>query len=87
MYLDGCIYFVKKKKKKIIPVRKKVFLEVYDMLGQKVKTLINAVQNAGTHRIEWNGTNDLGNTVGSGIYLYQLKTEEKTLVRKMILMK
>ena len=70
-----------------LPSLQRVEIIVYNLLGQKVRTLVNAVQNAGTHRIEWNGTNDLGNTVGSGIYLYQLKTEEKTLVRKMILMK
>jgi len=70
-----------------LPSLQRVKIIVYNLLGQKVRTLVNAVQNAGTHRIEWNGTNDLGNTVGSGIYLYQLKTEDKILVRKMILMK
>lgn len=59
-----------------------VKLTVYDRLGREVKTLVDDQQNAGTHEVEFNGSN-----LPSGIYFYRIKTNEKTEVRKMILAK
>jgi flagellar hook assembly protein FlgD len=57
------------------------------MLGQKVKTLVNGQQTARQYKIQWDGTNDNGAKVASGIYLYQLRTDSDIATRKMILMK
>lgn len=64
-----------------------VSLEVYNILGQQVKTLVNRELEPGTHRFVWNGTDERGKRVGSGVYLYRLSTPEESLVRRMILMK
>jgi PKD repeat protein len=62
-------------------------LEIYNMLGQKVKTLINERQPAGYHSVVWDGRDDKGNPVASGIYLYHLKVGKSVTIRKMVLMK
>ncbi|NIR49526.1 T9SS type A sorting domain-containing protein [candidate division KSB1 bacterium] len=65
----------------------RVELSIYNTLGQKVKTLLNKLHESGEFQIQWDGTNDSGETVSSGVYLYQLKSEELVQTRKMILMK
>ncbi len=62
-------------------------LLVYNILGQKVRTLINEHLPAGEHQIVWNGKDDNNRKVSSGVYLYKLKTEEVKQVRRMILIK
>ncbi|MBN2009631.1 T9SS type A sorting domain-containing protein [candidate division KSB1 bacterium] len=64
-----------------------VSLVIYNMLGQHIRTLVDANQTAGHHSIEWNGVNDAGVNVSSGIYLCVFKTNGYTNVNKMILMK
>ncbi|MCB5230428.1 MAG: C25 family cysteine peptidase [Candidatus Cloacimonas sp.] len=64
-----------------------VELEVYNIKGQRVKTLINEKLERGKHSVVWNGTDHYNRAVGSGIYLLRLKTNEKTLSRKMMLLK
>ncbi|RQW02810.1 MAG: T9SS C-terminal target domain-containing protein, partial [Calditrichaeota bacterium] len=65
----------------------KVQLVVYDILGRKVKTLINSTMTFGKHSTQWNGTDEFGNRVSSGIYFYRLDTKEFKQTKKMILMK
>jgi flagellar hook assembly protein FlgD len=62
-------------------------LAVYNLAGQKIRDLSQGNMPAGHHVVSWNGTDDLGNKVASGIYLYKLETDNKTLVRKMIMLK
>jgi hypothetical protein len=64
-----------------------VDLAVYNMIGQRVKTLVSAVQEAGTQSSVWDGTDESGRPVASGIYLYRLMTPDYSSSRKMILMK
>jgi Subtilase family/FlgD Ig-like domain/FG-GAP-like repeat len=64
-----------------------VRLEVYNLLGQKIKTVIEKNLTPGAHRVVWDGSNDSGNDVASGVYFYRLKTSDGVLSRKMILMK
>jgi len=52
-----------------------------------VKELINSDLEPGTHRITWNGENEKGETVSSGIYLYKLQSGEETYIRKMTIFK
>jgi flagellar hook assembly protein FlgD len=57
---------------------------IYDMLGRKIRGLIHRQMGAGYFRHSWDGRNDDGNLVGSGIYLAVLTWGEYRLVRKMI---
>jgi len=57
------------------------------MLGREVKTLINQTQDAGYRSVIWDATNDLGQQVGAGVYLYQLQTKNFVKTRKMVFLK
>lgn len=52
--------------------RSDVFLEIVDLLGQRVKTLVNVTQLTGSYTVVWDGRNDVGLTVASGVYVYRL---------------
>ena len=66
----------------------KVSLKVYNIKGQKVKTLVNEVLTAGKHSVIWDGRDSNGNRVSSGIYLYKLIFNNKTeAVKKCLLLK
>jgi hypothetical protein len=64
-----------------------VNLSVYNLLGQKVITLVNADLGPGLHSVEWNGTNSSGNQVNSGIYFYKIDTGAFVATKKMVLLK
>ncbi|MEK7249400.1 MAG: T9SS type A sorting domain-containing protein, partial [Bacteroidota bacterium] len=64
-----------------------VRLDIYNIIGQKVRTLINDVQSAGSWKVVWNGNDDFGVSVASGVYFYRLATPNVVLTRKMVLMK
>jgi photosystem II stability/assembly factor-like uncharacterized protein len=66
----------------------KVELAIYNTKGQKVKTLVNAYKNEGSHYLSWNGKNSNNISVSSGSYLYKLKVNGKTVaVKKCLLLK
>ena len=62
-------------------------LKVYNMKGQVVRTLVNSQMAAGNHSVVWNGTDDNGKAVSSGIYFYKYNNAGKTLTHKMVLTK
>ncbi len=62
-------------------------IAVYNMLGQRVKTLINSEVNAGYHSVIWNGTNECGKKVASGTYLYRAIIGNQVISKKMLLLK
>ncbi len=64
-----------------------VKLAVYNMLGQKVRTLVDKKQQAGYHTVSWNGLNDAGTKLSSGIYYYRLETDSFSATKKMLLLK
>jgi photosystem II stability/assembly factor-like uncharacterized protein len=64
-----------------------VTLEIYNIKGQKVKTLVDEEMAAGQHSVVWNGTDDSDKSVSSGIYYYKMKSGDYTSTKKMILMK
>jgi len=70
-----------------LPSPSHVSLEIYNVLGQKVITLIDRNLPAGYHSTQWNSTDDNGNPVATGIYLYKLTAGEFTETKKMILIK
>ncbi|MBN2460629.1 MAG: T9SS type A sorting domain-containing protein [Candidatus Cloacimonetes bacterium] len=64
-----------------------VKLNIYNIKGQKVRTLLDAWQDRGEHCLEWDGRNDHAEELSSGIYFYRLSAEGHTHVRKMVLLK
>jgi len=64
-----------------------VKLDIYNVKGQKIRTLVNEAQKAGIHQLQWNGTDDRNHQVASGIYFYKMKFGKYTSTKKMILMK
>ena len=70
-----------------IPSTSMVTISIYSMLGQKVKTLTSKVHQPGFYSAQWNGTNDLGTAVSSGMYICKINAGSFTSINKMILMK
>ena len=70
-----------------IPVRSQVTIEIYNLTGERVHTLLNEVRAAGEHEIIWEGTGADGEQLASGIYLYRMHTELFETSKKMILLK
>jgi peptidoglycan hydrolase-like amidase len=64
-----------------------VSLDIYDALGRKVSALINERLTAGSKRVQWNGTDNTGAEVASGVYFYRLRTGDHVEVKKMVLLK
>ncbi len=64
-----------------------VTIEIYNSLGQRIKTLVNRQRAAGYYSAEWNGKNSLGHNAGSGIYFYSIKAGDYRAVKKMILLR
>ena len=62
-------------------------LEVFTLTGQRVAVLQQGPQQAGYHRLRWNGRDDVGRPLASGMYLYRLVTEETVLTRKLLLLR
>jgi flagellar hook assembly protein FlgD len=60
---------------------------IYDIMGRKVKSLVNNHQNAGFKSVVWDATNDLAQPVSAGMYLYQISAGDYTSVKKMVLLK
>jgi photosystem II stability/assembly factor-like uncharacterized protein len=70
-----------------IPKSGLLSLTIYDLLGKKIKTLSNEEKQPGSYSMTWDGDNEYGQKVSSGIYFYQLRTEFYTKTLKMILLK
>lgn len=70
-----------------VPVRSNVEIAIFNILGQKVATVINDMHEAGSHRATWNGRDLSGKLASSGVYFYSLKAGSFEQVKKMMLMK
>ncbi len=70
-----------------VPRPSDVRIEVFNMLGQKVKILANEFSKAGYKRVEWDGTDDNGSSVASGVYLYRMTAGDFSETKKMLLLK
>jgi len=64
-----------------------VELNIYNLKGQMIRTLINENMSAGEQQVNWNGIDSSNNAVGSGIYYYQLRSGKFTYTGKMVLLK
>jgi minor extracellular serine protease Vpr len=70
-----------------LPIESKINLKVYNTLSQEVRTLVNDFQHSGLKTIKWDGRNNFGVSVVSGIYLYKIETNSFIKSKKMILMR
>ena len=70
-----------------LPENAMVTIMIYDIMGRRIKTLVNIDQTAGYRSIQWDATNDLGQPVSAGVYLYLIQAEEFRDTKKMVLMK
>ena len=70
-----------------LPKISNVTVAIYNSIGQKVSTLVNQKQSAGNYSVNWNGVDNYGNYVSSGVYFYQIKAGDFVQTRKMMLMK
>jgi Peptidase family C25/Subtilase family/FlgD Ig-like domain len=70
-----------------LPKRIHVKIEVYNVLGQHVSTLIDGDYDSGRHNVKWDSTNDHGKTVASGVYFAKFVAGDFTAKRKMVIMK
>jgi len=70
-----------------IPNKNKVELSIYNMKGQKVKTLLNTRLEKGEHFVVWNGKDKNNKSVASGLYFYKLTSGKEVAVKKMLLLK
>ena len=68
-----------------IPASTHVRLEVFNMLGQHLATLVDAERSAGAHTAQWDGTDVAGRAVGAGVYIYRLSSSGMTESRRMVL--
>ena len=64
-----------------------VKFEIYDITGKLVSTLIDGRMKAGNHLVIWDGKDNRGENVASGIYLYKLSSKDRSLRQKMVLTK
>ncbi|NOY57549.1 MAG: T9SS type A sorting domain-containing protein, partial [Calditrichaeota bacterium] len=69
-----------------LPQVSKVQLQIYNIMGQLVRTLVDGEKEPGYHAVTWDGHNNTGMSVGSGIYYYRLIAGEHVMVKKMALL-
>ena len=70
-----------------LPSKTSVEIAIYSVRGAKIKTLVNEVREAGPHSVMWDGTNDQGSGVASGVYFFKVKTPQDEINQKMMLLK
>jgi hypothetical protein len=70
-----------------LPASSHVSFEVYNLMGQKVRTLVNEQVGAGSYTVTWDATNDKGEAVSTGVYFYRVVAGENTVTQKMMVAK
>ena len=68
-------------------ISENVTIEMYNLLGQKIRTLVSQVKEAGNHHVSWNGNDDFNQAVGSGIYFYKMTTENYRATKRILYLK
>jgi hypothetical protein len=64
-----------------------ISIDIYNVLGQRIRTLVDGPQNAGLHDVSWDGRDRSGRAVGSGVYFYRLTAEGRSEMKKMTLLR
>ena len=70
-----------------LPEKGHVVVAIYNSIGEKVRTLLSQEQTAGPYQVRWDGTNEGGKNVASGVYFYRIQTGTQTTSKKMLLTK
>ncbi len=70
-----------------LPHSAKVRLEIFNVLGQKIRAVIAGRKVAGHHHVKWDGRDETGREVASGVYIYRLKAQDQVFSRKMLLLR
>ncbi len=70
-----------------ISERVQVRMEIHNIMGQRIKTLVNKEMDPGYHSVRWNGTNDMGKMLSTGMYIYTISAGEFHSVRKLVFIK
>lgn len=70
-----------------LPIEAVVSADIYNILGHRVRSLENDAQAPGQYRLEWDGCDDAGDTVASGVYFYVLVADDYYAIRKMLHLK
>ena len=70
-----------------LPLRSKVNISIYNVLGQEIKTLVNEVKEYGYHSVSWNGNDNNGREMSSGVYFARITSQSFIKTRKMLLVK
>jgi len=70
-----------------IPVQSHVTVQVFNIKGQLVRSLVNENKPSGSYNIQWDGNSDSGGKVSSGVYFYSVKSGDQELTRKMVMIK
>nr|NIR48018.1 hypothetical protein [candidate division KSB1 bacterium]NIR71597.1 hypothetical protein [candidate division KSB1 bacterium]NIS23551.1 hypothetical protein [candidate division KSB1 bacterium]NIT70474.1 hypothetical protein [candidate division KSB1 bacterium]NIU24185.1 hypothetical protein [candidate division KSB1 bacterium] len=70
-----------------LPVERHVKLTIYNVLGQKIKTLVDEMREAGAHSVTWDGTDEEGQPLPSGVYFYRFDAEIVSGTKNMVLVR
>ena len=70
-----------------LPMRSRVVISIYNVLGQEVVTILDQVEDYGYHTVSWNGTDDYGRPMASGVYFSRMMTSTFSKTKKMLLLK
>ncbi len=70
-----------------LPEEVSVRIDIFDVSGRRIRTLLNEPKSAGTHQVVWNGQDDHGNSVASGLYVYRIQAGDFVQSKKMLFMK
>ena len=70
-----------------LPLNAFIKITIYDMLGNEVKNLVSTNQSPGYKSIQWNSTNNQGESVSAGVYIYSIEAGDYRQTKKMILLK
>ena len=70
-----------------LPAPGQIELAIYNLAGQQVAQLVCDIRPAGRHAVRWDGRNDQGQALASGVYLYRLRAGDSVQVRKLLLLK
>jgi hypothetical protein len=70
-----------------VPEQTRVNISIYNILGHRVRTLVDNKKNQGFYNVIWDAKDDRGNPVSTGLYIYVLTTGDKRIVKKMALIR
>ena len=70
-----------------IPELSRVSIDIYNIAGNKVKTLVSKEHQPGRYKVQWNATNESGAPVATGMYIYKIRAKDFVSVKKLLLMK